>query len=226
MLEELENYIALRIPNGKLINTPIPGTNISLRLLNEDYPQQALSYEQATALMDNPPYWCFCWASGQVMAQTFFDNPADIKNKNILDFGCGSGVVGIAAKMNGANQVVCCDIDEMALAITHINAQENQCDVELSPSLQQFFDNFNSQQWVICVADVFYDTDNLPLLELFCEQFADVWVSDSRTKPDQLQQLTFHSKHTSNTIPDLDESAQFRYVNTYRKKIKFTASIC
>jgi hypothetical protein len=34
--------------------------------------------------------------------------------------------------------------------------------------------------WMITVADVFYDPDNLPLLETLLDRFATVLVSDSR----------------------------------------------
>ncbi len=218
MLNSLNRYLNTRIPNAKLVLTKIPGTNLSLWLLNEDYPQHALTYEQANALMDAPPYWCFCWASGQVLAQYIFDHPDDVAGKNILDFGCGSGIVGIAAALNGANRVIACDIDPHALAITQANANSNNVKLEMCSSLSDFYQNMNSSEWIVCVADVFYDTDNLNFLTDFCHKFSDVWVSDSRTKPDQLQLLKHVSKHFSNPIPDLDESSQFRHVNMYQKK--------
>ena len=48
---------------------------------------------------------------------------------SILDFGCGSGILGIGAKLLGAGEVVATDIDPQALESTNINAQRNQVDI-------------------------------------------------------------------------------------------------
>lgn len=219
MLKKLNAYLAERIPKARLNLTQITNTPIKLWLLNEDYPQHSLTADQSKALMDNPPYWCFCWASGQVLAELISQNPNSVAHKNIFDFGCGSGVVGIAAAIAGAKRVVCCDSDPLALKICSENAQANNVSVELSENLFDFVASNHCNDWTVCIADVFYDHDNLPLLTFLCQEFGEVWVSDSRTKPDQLAQLELISEHVSNTLPDLDESEQFRYVKTYQKKI-------
>lgn len=43
----------------------------------------------------------------------------DIDNKNILDLGCGVGILGISAKLLGAKNVVGVDIDEEPIAIAN-----------------------------------------------------------------------------------------------------------
>ena len=50
---------------------------------------------------------------------------AGIKDKVILDCGCGSGILGIAALLLGAKQVIAVDIDPQALIATVDNAQNN-----------------------------------------------------------------------------------------------------
>ncbi len=50
---------------------------------------------------------------------------AGLNNKNILDFGCGSGVLAIAALMLGAQHCDATDIDPQALQATEDNAKEN-----------------------------------------------------------------------------------------------------
>src|SRR5699024_2959141 len=42
----------------------------------------------------------------------------DLVGKTVLDFGCGSGVLGIAALLLGAKEVFACDIDPQAIAAT------------------------------------------------------------------------------------------------------------
>ncbi|MCB8994877.1 MAG: 50S ribosomal protein L11 methyltransferase [Bacteroidales bacterium] len=49
----------------------------------------------------------------------------DLKNKEVLDMGCGTGVLGIVAKMMGASYVLSLDIDEWAYNNTFENYQRN-----------------------------------------------------------------------------------------------------
>lgn len=49
-----------------------------------------------------------------------------LKNVDMMDFGCGSGILGIAAAKLGAQRVWCTDHDEQALQATLMNAQQNQ----------------------------------------------------------------------------------------------------
>lgn len=44
---------------------------------------------------------------------------------NVLDFGSGSGILAIAAKLLGAAQLTCTDIDSQALEATRDNANRN-----------------------------------------------------------------------------------------------------
>lgn len=48
----------------------------------------------------------------------------------LLDYGCGSGILAIAAKLLGATEVVGVDIDEQAVQSTRFNAQANQVGVQ------------------------------------------------------------------------------------------------
>lgn len=52
----------------------------------------------------------------------------DIQNKTILDMGCGSGILGIAACLMGAKKCVAVDIEENAVEIAKKNAKINNID--------------------------------------------------------------------------------------------------
>lgn len=58
---------------------------------------------------------CLEWLDGQ-----------PLEGCNVLDFGCGSGILAIAAKLLGATQLTCTDIDSQALEATRDNANRNQ----------------------------------------------------------------------------------------------------
>ena len=58
---------------------------------------------------------CLQWVDGH-----------DFRGQSVLDFGCGSGVLGIAAAIKGAAEVICVDNDPQALIATRDNADRNQ----------------------------------------------------------------------------------------------------
>lgn len=67
---------------------------------------------------------CLEWLAQYVMA-----------GDTLLDYGCGSGILGIAAKKLGAARVTGVDIDEQAVISTRYNAQANR--VQLDACLPQ-----------------------------------------------------------------------------------------
>ena len=212
MKQRLQDHLNTVIPNGELVASSLPQCEgILLYLLKADYPQTSLTGEQINNLMDAPPYWAFCWASGQVLAAQIMANPSLVKDKTLLDFGSGSGVVAIAAKKAGATRAIACDQDSYALMACELNAQLNGVQLE-------YADDYASAQdtEVITVADVFYDRDNLPLLGDMQQRFGQLWVSDSRLKGMPLPGLRIVDSVQSHTVPDLSESIEFNSVTVYR----------
>ena len=55
----------------------------------------------------------------------------DVKDKSVIDVGCGSGILGIAASLVGAKSVYMCDIDEQAVRFARENARQNGVDCEI-----------------------------------------------------------------------------------------------
>jgi ribosomal protein L11 methyltransferase len=49
---------------------------------------------------------------------------------HVLDYGCGSGILAIAAKKLGAGKVIGTDIDAQAIDASHYNAEQNQVQAE------------------------------------------------------------------------------------------------
>jgi len=68
---------------------------------------------------------------------------------SVLDYGCGSGILAIAARKLGSKYVVGVDIDEQAIIASRYNAQQNQVNIE-------FFDAnmFTHQTFDIVVANI------------------------------------------------------------------------
>mgnify|MGYP003385806438 CR=1 FL=1 len=76
----------------------------------------------------------------------------DLNNKTLIDYGCGSGILGIAACMLGTRENHMVDIDTQALDSTRLNAQLNdQSDKQIRCYLPESFDNTQSD---ILVANI------------------------------------------------------------------------
>ena len=52
-------------------------------------------------------------------------------NQSVIDYGCGSGILAVAAHKLGAANVTAVDIDPQALQATRENARRNGCDIEV-----------------------------------------------------------------------------------------------
>lgn len=63
---------------------------------------------------------CLAWLDGQ-----------DLQDKVIIDFGCGSGILAIAALKLGAKRVIGIDIDPQAITASRDNAQRNNVSDQL-----------------------------------------------------------------------------------------------
>jgi len=214
MLEQthLQQHLHQILPSAHLEVATLPDVPaIRLWLLNGDYPQQELTQREMQQVMDNPLYWIFCWASGQVLAKFLLDQPQWVAGKRVLDFGCGSGVVAIAAALAGAAQVIACDIDPLALQATQRNAQLNGVSLTMA---DDYFAIAGDVDLVIA-ADVLYDKDNFSWLQRFVERAERVLIADSRVKNFAHPPYRQIARRDSCTLPDLDESAEFRDVSIY-----------
>ena len=66
---DLQARLNRLLPNIRLLATPLPLVpELRLWLLDE-LVDERLDQEVANALMEAPPYWSLCWASGQVLAR-------------------------------------------------------------------------------------------------------------------------------------------------------------
>lgn len=88
------------------------------------------------------------------------------KNDEIIDVGCGSGVLSIAAAKLGAKRVFAYDLDEVAVKSTSNNAKLNQMDEQLEIKQNNLLDHINTQADVI-VSNI--------LAEIIVQFIPDAW---------------------------------------------------
>lgn len=197
--------------DASLVAERLPGTDLTLWLIDAQNMDRAFSPEETRRILDEPPYWCFCWASGLAMARWLVEQPHWVQGKRVLDFGAGSGVAAIAAARAGAAEVVACDLDPLALQACRENAALNGVSLGYSADFFAEADRFD----LILVADVLYDRANLPLLDHFLSRGKQALVADSRVK--DFQHPRYQRLHILEacTWPDLAEPQEFRQVSLY-----------
>ena len=200
-----------RLDDARLVAEPLPGTDLRLWLIDADNMDRAFSPEETRRILEEPPYWSFCWASGLALARFLAEHPQWVKGKRVLDFGAGSGVAGIAAMKAGALEVVACDLDPIALASCKANADLNGVMLAYSADFFAEADRFD----LILVADVLYDRANLPLLDQFLSRGKAALVADSRVRDFQHPLYERLGILEALTLPDLAEPWEFRRVSLY-----------
>jgi predicted nicotinamide N-methyase len=213
---DLAGCLGAIVPGGRLETVGVPRAGgLRLQLLAADYPQGELGPEDVLRIMDNPLYWAFCWSAGQVLARYLLRHRELVRGRRVLDFGCGSGVVAIAASMAGAAEVIACDNDPLALEATRQNARLNAAPLTLA----QDFAAVTGPLDLILAADVLYDRSNFRWPARFLERSDTALVADSRLRRFDFEGYREIGRDASHTLPDLDESAEFREVRLYRGEL-------
>ena len=79
----------------------------------------------------------------------------DVKDKIVIDYGCGSGILGVAALLLGAKKVYATDIDPQAVLATKQNAELNGVLENLYVGLpEEFNEVFKNQKADVFVANI------------------------------------------------------------------------
>jgi predicted nicotinamide N-methyase len=112
------------LANTFALATPLV-PEIRLRLAEESLPIWQKTEDELQQTNLPPPYWAFAWAGGQALARFVLDNAGLTAGRRVLDIGSGSGLVGIAACMAGAADVLAADLDDFAEVAIQLNAAEN-----------------------------------------------------------------------------------------------------
>ena len=88
-------------------------------------------------------------ATTYLMIQQMLD--MDFENKTVLDMGCGTSVLAIFAKQQGAGKTVAIDIDEWSVENSIENAARNKVELEIS---QGTANNLGSENFDIILANI------------------------------------------------------------------------
>lgn len=94
----------------------------------------------------------------------------DLTDKVVIDYGCGSGILGIAALLLGAKQVYAVDLDPQAVLSTMQNAAINKVEGKIWAGLPEEFE----QQFAGLTADVIVANILAGPLSHLAETFAEL----------------------------------------------------
>ena len=146
---------AVFVRRNTVIAAPPLVPEIRLHLATEVTPIWQATEEILARGAVPPPFWAFAWAGGQALARYLLDNPSVVVGRFLLDFGAGSGIVGIAAAKAGATRVLAADIDHFAAAAIAANAALNGVDIEIT--ISDVVGTADPRWEVITAGDVCYE---------------------------------------------------------------------
>ncbi len=225
MTLDMNHTIQRMLPGTALSANTLPLVpEIRLWLIDGDVLTRPLTLEEQNRVADYPCYWAICWASGHRLARYILDHPELVKGKSVIDVGCGSGVIAIAAALAGASRVVACDLDTVALEAASANAQLNNVTLDVN---DHFFNltaqHSNTEQPpLIIAADLLYDRSNLPLIDDFLALSPDVWIADSRISDFSHPAFRYIGPYSSANEPQSDGYDEFQTMHLYQSHAVYT----
>jgi len=201
-VEQLQQ--SLELPNASLSRRWLDSELLALWLLNIDVDAVSMDAQGIGRFWQNLPYWAFAWAGGRALAQFIVANPNLVAGKRVLDFGCGSGIVGIAAALAGAKMVFVADLDPQALLAAQVNAAVNGVDI-------QIVDGDWPQVDLLLASDVLYDISSSADLKTLMLDIPHWLLAESRFVAPDFVELRCLQQIVTSTLPaigDFDERVE------------------
>jgi predicted nicotinamide N-methyase len=127
------------------------------------------------------PFWAVVWPAARVLARFVLDHPNLVRDREVIEIGCGGAVVSIAAAKAGARMVTANDIDPVALAIASQNATHNRVSLLFDSENRIETGSIGQAQIVLC-SDFFYAKPEsfalAGLLDKWREQSVTILIGD------------------------------------------------
>ena len=181
---------------------------IKLHLASEAHDLWLKTEEELAEIGLPPPFWAFAWAGGQALARYLLDHPETVREKRVVDFATGSGLVAIAAHMAGADTVLGADIDPFSETAFCLNAALNGASLAFT-TRNLIGETLDTE--VLLAGDVFFDRDLarslLPWFDHLAKGGITVLVGDpgrSYLPRDRLQLLATYEVPVSRALEDAE----------------------
>jgi predicted nicotinamide N-methyase len=148
-----------------------------------------------------PPFWAFCWGSGQALARYLLDNPERVRDKHVVDLGTGSGIAALAAAHAGARTVLALDLDPNSRRAAALNAEHNGLEIETSAIAPEEWD-------LMLAADVLYETGLREWLKGTARTRGPILLADPERTGTPRLGLPVLARMNATTFPDVDSPQQ------------------
>ena len=148
-----------------------------------------------------PPFWAFCWGSGQALARYLLDNPERVRDKHVVDLGTGSGIAALAAAHAGARTILALDLDPMSRRAAELNAEHNSLEIETSATAPEEWD-------LMLAADVLYETGLREWLMGTARARGPILLADPERTGTPRLDLPVLARMNATTFPDVDSPQQ------------------
>lgn len=202
---------SLRLPQAKLQKYQLLPEAIQLYLLALKQKDMQLNPQEIAHFWQQLPYWAFAWAGGRALATFVNENPQHVKNKRVLDFGCGSGIVAIAAAKAGAKEVWVADLDQNALTAVQLNAQLNNVQIKAVEN------NLWPEVDILLASDVLYDISSSDDLKTLMLTIPNWLLAERRFVKPSFVQLQCLQEHITSTLPAIDDFDQNLSIEIYSR---------
>lgn len=201
---------ALRLPDAHLELHSLANLGIKLHLLSLPHTELKLSAQETAYFWQKLPYWAFAWAGGQALAQFILHHPEYVRGKTVLDFGCGSALVGIACAKAGAKTVWVADLDNNALLAASLNATENQVQIQPVHGTWPKVD-------VLLASDVLYDISSSADLQQLMLAIPNWLLAESERVKPHFVALQCLARQTCATLPHIGDFDQAIDIEIYAR---------
>lgn len=208
---ELQQALHNMLADSYLQPQPLPlCPQLQLQLIAPACLQRRFTPAEELAIQEHPAYWALCWPSGHWLAAYILQHPERVRGRSLIDVGCGSGAVAIAAALAGASEVHACDLDPVALAATRYNAALNGVVIHTSDDFRQC-----PHTDLLIAADLLYDQSNFWLPDAFRQQAREVWLAESRQRQWTHPDFMLANTGNASTQPDIGLADEFSTVRLF-----------
>lgn len=171
------------------------------------------SLEKEIGRRSEVPFWALPWPAARALSVFILQHPDIVKDKSVLDFGCGCGIAGITAGMNGAI-VTLNDIDPLAVYVSSVNASLNKVSCEVSG--ENMLESSKTRRFdIILIADCFYEKSISAQIEHFLLQQSkmgtEIVVADA--------QRPFAPHHRASLLQTVTLEVDFSIEGTTRREV-------
>ncbi len=144
-----------------------------------------------------PPFWAFCWASGQALARHVLDHPDLVRGKRVVDLGTGSGIAALAAARAGARTILALDLDPTSLRAAELNAEQNGLEIETSATAPEDWD-------LMLAGDILDETGLREWVMGSARNQGPILLADPQRTGTPRLDLPILSRIDATTFPDVD----------------------